>query len=131
MTLTELKDEIKRSFGYPMINVELHDDHIEDAINDAYRFHLKWGIGHSTQQVCFTKALSAGVREYSLPGGVQTVVEVKDFSSNLGGSQELFSVSNFIYQHYMTNITGYTLIDYEISMQFIDLLEKYNSSKYA
>ena len=41
MTLTELKDEIKRSFGYPMINVELHDDHIEDAINDAYRFHLK------------------------------------------------------------------------------------------
>lgn len=114
-----------------MINVELHDDHIEDAINDAYRFHLKWGIGQSSQQVCFTKALSAGVREYSLPGGVKTVVEVKDFSSNLGGSQELFSVSNFIYQHYMTNITGYTLIDYEISMQFIDLLEKYNSSKYA
>jgi hypothetical protein len=59
------------------------------------------------------------------------VIEVKDFSSNLGGSQELFSVSNFIYQNYMSNITGFTLIDYEISMQFIDLLEKYNSSKYA
>jgi len=81
--------------------------------------------------VFFTKALSAGVREYDLPAGVRTVIDVKDYSSNLGGSQELFSVNNYIFQNYFSNVSGFSLMSYEISMQFLDLLEKYQTSKYA
>jgi len=130
MNISELKGHIKGILGYPYIKVELHDDQLNTIIERSYRFHKKWGVGISTQETCFTVAISAGKSEYEMPAGVHTVIEVVDTSSNLGGSQELFSVQNAIYMQWMNNITGFSLIDYTISMQYIDLLEKYSTSRY-
>ena len=131
MILSELKDYIKQHFGWPMVNVELHDDHLNNQIERAYKFHLKWGIGISTQETFFTKRLSAGVREYNMPNGVHSIVEVWDQSSNLGGSQELFSVTNAIHQQWTTGgYDSFSLVDYQLSKQYIDLLEKYQVSRY-
>jgi hypothetical protein len=98
MNLTELKLHIKQHFGHPMVKVELHDSQMYGIIERAYNFHKKWGVGISTQETCFTMAISAGQKEYTLPAGVHSVIQINDTSSNLGGSQELFSVQNAIHQ---------------------------------
>ena len=41
MTLNQLKEYIKQHFGYPMVNVELHDDQLNSMIERAYKYHLK------------------------------------------------------------------------------------------
>jgi hypothetical protein len=131
MTNSELKEYILRSLGHPMVKVELHENHLTDIINDAYAFHLKWGVGISTQGVFLTKSLSAGVREYTLPEGVHTVVDMKDSSSNLGGSQELFSLSNAMYNQYINSFNSFNLVSYTIGLQFMNLLERFDVSKFA
>lgn len=135
MTLIELKNHIKGILGYPYVKVELHDDQLNSIIERAYKFHKKWGVGISTQETCFTLPISAGEWQYNLPAGVHSVIEVVDTSSNLGGSQELFSVQNMMYMQASNNfstgtITGFSLIDYTLSMQYIDLVSKYAISKY-
>jgi len=131
MNLTELRTHIKQHFGYPMVEVELNDAQLNGVINQAYNFHKKWGIGHSTQEVFFTKSLSAGVREYDMPAGVHSVIDVKDYSSNMGSSSELFTINSTIYQQFVNNISGFSLVDYELAMQFVDMLERYQVSRFS
>ena len=130
MNLTGLKLHIKQHFGHPLVKVELHESQMDGIIEQAYKYHLKWGVGIATQETFFTAPISAGISEYVLPAGVKTVIKVVDSSSNLGGSQELFSVQNAIYRTWVNNVTGFSLIDYTISMQYIDLIEKFTTSRF-
>jgi hypothetical protein len=130
MNKAQLVQYIKRKLGYPMIKVELHETHFDDIINDAYTFHKKWGVGISSKEVFITKQMTSGVNEYTLPKGIRSVIEFKDVSSNLGGSQQLFSINNAIWMQYKPSFQSFNLVSYEIAMQFIDLLERYDVSKF-
>ena len=130
MTKEELKGYIKRKLGFPMIKVEIHDSHFDDIIADAYSFHRKWGVGISIKEIFITKKISSGVNEYPLPKGIRSVTELKDVSSNLGGSQTLFSLNNAIWMQYSPSFQNFNLVSYEIAMQFIDLLERYDVSRF-
>lgn len=131
MLLQEFKDNILGYFGWPLVKVEIHEAHLNSVIERAFNFHKKWGTGISTNEIFFTKLVSSGIDEYDLPVGVQTVVKVWDFSSTIGKADELFTISNQMYQNnFLGDISGFNLIDLEIGMQFVSLLEKYNVSKY-
>jgi len=118
-----------------MIRVELHNSQIEDCMAMARDEYMRWAVGGATDEVTFTIALSAGVSEYELPSGVTEVVKARDFDTSAHGINTLFSAENYLYNQgvlsFLDNIGNYSMIDYHMALEFIDLLDRYFPSYYT
>lgn len=134
MTRKELIGWIRRRLGEPMVRVELHDSQIEDCIGQGKYEYIKWAVGNSTEEVVFTIALSAGIDEYELPSGVTEIVKVKELDVSSQGINTLFSVQNYMYNQgilsFLDNVGNYSMIDYHMALDFIELLDRYTPSYY-
>lgn len=135
MTKNDLRSWIKRKLGYPMVRVELHDTQIDDCIMKAREEYIKWGVGSATDEVFFTIPLSAGIDTYDLPSGVTEIVKVKEFDTSVHGINTLFSVENYLYNQgvlgFLDNIGRYSMLDYHMALEFIDLLDRYTPNYYT
>ncbi|MFW6029246.1 MAG: hypothetical protein ACOCRO_03230 [Halanaerobiales bacterium] len=82
----------------------------------------------------FTIALSAGIDEYELPSGVTEIVKVKELDVSSQGINTLFSVQNYMYNQgilsFLDNVGNYSMIDYHMALDFIELLDRYTPSYY-
>ena len=134
MTKKELRNWVRRKLGYPMVRVELHDTQIDDCIEQARYEYIKWATGNITEEVAFTVALSAGISEYELPSGVTEIVRVKEFDTSAHGINTLFSVQNYLYNQgvlsFLKNVGSYSMVDYHMALEFIDLLDRYMPEYY-
>ncbi len=139
MTRNELVDWIKRQLGCGMVNVEVTDQMVCDAINMARNKYIKWAVGNATQEVYFTLLLEANKWLYDLPQGVTEVVGYEDRSHNSyfgvfdpGGINTLFSMDNYMYQSGMLNpfTTSFMGVGYEVALGFIETMDKYHPDKY-
>lgn len=135
MTKRELINWVRRQLGYPVVRVELHDSQIEDAIYKAREKFIKWATGDATDEVFFTIALSANVAEYELPSGVTEVITCKDIDSSGGGINTLFSTQNFLYNNgalnFLNNIGQYSILDYHMTLDYLDLIDQYTPDYYV
>src|SRR6056297_3460187 len=117
-----------------MVRVELHDTQLDDCIGNARYEYIKYGVGNITQDVIFTIALSANVSQYELPAGVTEVVKVKEFDTSSHGINTLFSVENYLYNSgilsFLDNVGNYSMVDYHMALEFIDLLDRYMPDYY-
>lgn len=137
MTKNELKQYILTEFGYPVVKVELHDDHLTNAIDFARSKYIKWAVGNATQETWFTLVLSGGQSEYELPSGVTEVIDIEDSSSDdgSGGINTLFSYQNYLYNTgamgFLNNSSQGGILDMHTTMEFLDLLDTYTADKYS
>lgn len=102
-----LKAYIKRNLGYPVVNVEVHDSQLEDAINEAVAEFIpycddgiekRWGL----------LDLTSGVHEYTLPYEVFAITglyppDYLDYSPN---PSDLFSINQHIANDMLTGGLG-------------------------
>jgi hypothetical protein len=137
MTRNELILRIKRNLGCPMINVEIHDSQINDAINKARDKWIMWAVGNATQEKYITVLLKGGQRVYDLPAGVVDVISYQDRASGFGtfdagGINTLFSFENYMYNNGMMGAGhgAFNFIDYHIALDFIDTSNRYICNKY-
>ena len=134
MTKSELINKIKRKLGWPMVKVELCDDHIKDAIDESLKKFIKWAIGNATDIIYFTLPLEGGKKFYDLPKGVIDVIEYDDDSGTQGGINTLFSIENYFFnQGYYDPMLSYpySMVGYHLALDFIEALERYNPDKYS
>jgi len=135
MTKKELINWVRRKLGEPMVRVELHNSQIEDCMAMSRDEYMRWAVGGATNEVTFTIELSAGVSEYELPSGVTEVVKVRDYDSSMHGINTLFSAENYLYNQgvlsFLDNIGNYSMVDYHLALEFIDLLDRYFPSYYT
>lgn len=134
MTRAELRERLKRDLGYPYVKVELTNDHLDDAIDDALEKWEEWAIGNAVKEYYFTMPLSAGQHEYVLPEYVTDVLGYKTDTWSTG-INTLFTIENFLYtQGYIDPqnfMGGGGLIGYQIAMDYIETLERYMPEKYT
>ncbi len=140
MTRSELRERLKRMLGCPMINVEIHDQQLNDSINMAREKYIKYAVGNATQEVYFTIMLKAGKWVYDLPAGVVDVLSYTDKGAHggvfgvfePGGINTLFTMDNYMYQVGMINPWKSSMwgIDYQIAMDFIETVNRYNVDTY-
>lgn len=132
MTKAELVTRIKRNLGYPIIKLEISDDHINDNIDYAVEELITWAVGHATQETFFTVMLSAGQVYYDMPDGVVDVINY-DISS-YGGINTLFTVENYLYNNGMMDMltagNQSTIVDYHIALDFLATLKRYTPDGY-
>lgn len=63
---------LKRQLGCGVVVVELTDDHLDDAFDDAVR----WWVGRRGIKRLAAQNLTPGVQEYTMPSGTDEVLEV-------------------------------------------------------
>ncbi len=83
--IPELKQYIYRKLGHPVINVEVDETQLEDAIDEALKTFIEshydaCEIGYVELEV------QAGVKEYTLPESVQDVLEVLNIEGESSSS---------------------------------------------
>ena len=134
MDRAEFRDLIKRGFGWPLVNVELLDMHIDDNIYKAAQKYSRFAVGNATQECFGTMMLSGGQRFYDMPAGTTEVIKVDDYGKE-GGINTLFTIDNFLYSqgamNFFAQSSGYSLVDYHTTLGFLKTLRRYSPSRYT
>lgn len=135
MTKEELRNWIKRQFGYPLVKVELTNDQLDDCIDYASEKFSEWATGNANEEIFLTLPLSAGQSIYELPEGVVSIVDYSEEAGYSGGVNQLFTVENYLYQlGYIPNNIGQSygnFISYHLALEFISTMKRYLTNKYT
>ena len=131
-TREEFKDYILRKLGHPLVQVEITDEQLDDAINDAVEEFTKW----VTQEEQYYAAQMSQYEEnvgFRMPDNVQGIFSFNDDGGvRTDGINTLFSVENSLW-----NSTGGSWpmpmmpggwVDYHLAMQSIEQV-KYMTGK--
>ena len=125
---------VQRTLGYPMVNVELTEDHYNDAIYKAMQQYIKYANDNATQTSYCTVLLSAGCNFYQMAPGTVDVIKCTD-DGRAGSINTLFTMENFLYSQGAFNFnalnSGSSLVSYHITLGFLDTIKRYTPSKYT
>jgi hypothetical protein len=135
-TQDELCNWILRSLGHPLVQVELHEDHLRDAMNDAIEEFTKFMPQDR-------KYLALNLEDYDEDNGfvlselVTGIFAIEDGflngASSSTGINTLFSVPNTMWNAGMIPAMGFggsggSWIDYEAAIQYLDLTKRMTGS---
>jgi len=92
-----LKDYIKRNLGYPVVNVEVHDSQLEDAINESIAEFIPYS-DDGLEQRWAVLDLTCGQHEYSLPYEVFSVLGLypPNYLDYSPSPSDMFSVNQYM-----------------------------------
>jgi hypothetical protein len=127
-TKTDLKNWILRQMGYPLITVELRDEHLEDCINDAVEEYTEYAAQEQKYYALNLRDYVCG-KGYYLPGEVQAVTNLYDYGVHGTSSN---GINPFSFNFMMVNggfvpspFNGRSArsgwFDYHLAMSWLDL----------
>jgi hypothetical protein len=141
-TLAEMKNYVLRKLGYPVNNIEISDDQLEDAINDTVMDFQRYNYDEGTYLDYFMFQTSAGVSDYPISSVydyktsavLENVQHVWDFSVAFGmdGINTMFSPTHILlYNQYVEqgsypggpaygSPNALVLSDYQTSMMYLE-----------
>lgn len=82
MTLITLKQYIRRALGAPLINVEIHDDQMNDRINDAFELFVERHYDGIIETAILI-TVEPGKQDYTIPNHITAVTGVYTGSFNM------------------------------------------------
>jgi len=74
MKKSKLREKILRRLGYPLVKIELTEEHVNDAIDEAKGKYVDFATGKATEQSYYVLPVSAGTAIYELPETVHSVI---------------------------------------------------------
>lgn len=144
-SLIEMKNYVLIQLGYPVINIEISDNQLEQAIEDTIQDVQRYLFDEATYRDYFLFQTSAGiqdyhvsaVRDYRTGASLNNVVAVWDFSVSFGadGINTLFSPQHILlYNQYVNQGSypggpnqggcGLVLAGYESAMQYLEMINE-------
>lgn len=132
-TRDQLKDYILRRLGSPVINIELTDEQMDDAINDTLDNFLPRAYSGVEERYLFLP-FTPGVHDYILDYSIEAVLEVVDFESDLfvsGSTSDLFGMNQLIAQQIFNQggINKIDILTYEMTNEFMSTINVLFSKK--
>ena len=114
---------VKTMLGAPVINIEISDSQITQAIEDSYDLLTRYAIGDGgAYEDYMYMSLSAHVSAYSLSGLDIASIESITYSNSIGGDiGNLFSPMNMLFGGNVNifNTNSFSLTNYETYCQYI------------
>jgi len=146
-SLTDMKNYVLRKLGYPVNNIEISDEQLEDAIHDSVQDIQRYLYDEGSYLDYFLFQTTSGVSEYPLSAGIydyttsarlENVQQVWDFSVAFGmdGINTMFSPTHILlYNQYVEqgsypggpaygSPNSLVLTDYQSSMMYLDMVEE-------
>jgi len=150
--LTGMKNYVLTQLGYPVINIEISDTQLEQAIEDTCQDFSRYNYDEGSYRDYFLLQTSAGVmdypvsavRDYATSATLDNVQHIWDFSVSFGmdGINTLFSpVHVLLYNQYVEqgNYPGgpgvgsqsLVLTSYQTAMQYLELINEMFGKMYS
>jgi hypothetical protein len=153
--LAEMKSYVLRQLGYPVINIELSNDQLEDAISDVVQDFQRYNYDEGSFREYFLLQTSAGVSDYAVSAiqdyetsaTIENVQDVVDFTIGFGndatGINTLFSPSHVLLYEQYVNQGGYpggpfagggygmVLAGWQSSMIYLDMINEMFGKMYT
>lgn len=128
----DLLEYCLRALGKPVINIEVADEQAYDRIDDAIQwFILNHHAGTTEQFVRITFTEADEIRQsIKMPERVVAITEIIDPGSNSGAGDEFDRLNYLVAQSDYFDFMGkngrnYDLLSYEVTLQYISLLNYY------
>ena len=131
-TSTEMKQWILTELGSPVITVELADEHLQQAIDEAVYDFTRYNYGEGSYKDFLQINLSAGVSEYSLSGyEVNSVVDMILSVGGNGNINQLFTPVNMILSPMdFVRLGNFQILDYHVAMMKLSEIREYFTVKF-
>lgn len=117
----DIMDWVLMQLGYPLVEVEIHENQLRMCVNDALEEYTRWILQEEEYLVLDLKDYNTS--GFTLPGNVTGIVALEG-SSRSGGINTLFTIENTMQNSGITMMgggAGGSWIDYEIARQHIEL----------
>jgi len=122
---TELKDYCLRRLGYPVVDINVDDEQVEDRIDDAIRYYQDYHYD-GTERIFLKHQVTAEdiANEYiTIPEAVIGVVRVFDIGDAIQSST-LFNIRYQIHLNDLFDFTSTTYVPYVSAMRHVEQLEE-------
>lgn len=144
-TLEEMKQYVLRKLGMPVINVEMSDDQLEDAIGDSIQDFQRYNHDEGTYRDYIVFTTTSGVGEYPLSSttdingnAISDIQSIYDFTVSFGvdGINTLFSPAHvLLHQQYVEqggypggpaygSPNGLILTNYQTAMMYLEQINQ-------
>lgn len=140
MKKSQLREWIRRQLGAPVIEIELTDDQLNDAIDEAINKFVTFATGKATEEGYYSLIVSAGEPIYNLPENIVSVVDKQsDYRSTTGSfaiddSWSWYYMLPYTYSdhaiEFVNYITTTDIVSLELVGQYLNLLKNYQVDKY-
>lgn len=134
-TSGEMIRDLQLSLGYPTIDIELDDQQYALAVNRALSFYQRWAVGNATKRDNIIMSAASGVSAYQMPNDVLSMVDSYLGADTLAGNaNELFTFENILWNTGVLNVWNwgyFGLVSYELSLQYLNMLQQMIPSKYV
>ena len=124
-----LRELIRRRLGSGMVDVELTDAQIDDAISSALR-EFRMRSDASVKEGWMFLELKFDQRIYSLPDYVEDVMDIERVSAAFFSSFENAQYTNFLFNH-LQNGQPFDLLTFHLERAFLDSLAMMTAAKIA
>jgi len=150
--LTEMKNYVLVQLGFPVINIEISNEQLEQAIEDTVQDFNRYNYDEGSYRDYFIFQTSAGqkdypisaVRDYTTSAVLDNVEFIWDFSVSFGadGINTLFSPAHvLLYNQYVEQGNypggpgggggGLVLTNYQTSMMYLDMINEMFGKMYS
>lgn len=124
-TKADLREYILQELGYPVINVELTEDQLNNQIDKAVERFVEQGFSGSTE-IIIELDVTAGTQTYELP---DTVLAIKSVMKQEDSSDALFSakyhmLNDFLLYQWPSG-GGNTLSVWEATKGYMEIIDSY------
>jgi hypothetical protein len=152
-TLTEMKDYVLTQLGFPVLNIEVSDSQLEQAIIDSCQDFSRYNYDEGSYRDYFIFQATAGVmdypvssvRDFTTSATLDNVQYIWDFSVSFGldGINTLFSPTHILlYDQYVNQGgypggpgtmggTGLMLTNYATAMVYLEMINEMFGKMYS
>jgi hypothetical protein len=130
-TKKQLKDYILRQLGAPVINIEITEDQLDDAIDNALELYMQRAYS-GVKERYIPLQLVEGQQSYQLPYDVFSILSVK--SSEMGGitnsaPSNFFSMNIYLASDLYAGNGKVDLLSYELTNELLSTINLLFSKK--
>lgn len=121
----ELKDYCLRRLGYPVVDINVDDEQVDDRIDDALKYYQDYHYD-GTERIYLKHQITQEDKdnEYiTIPEAVIGVVRVFDIGDSLNSSN-LFNIRYQIHLNDLFDFTSTTYVPYVSAMRHVEMLEE-------
>jgi hypothetical protein len=129
-TRTEFKDYCLRRLGWPVIDINVDDDQVEDRIDDALQFFHDYHFDGTEKMFLKHRITEEDIKRRWIycPEPITFVNNVFPFDSS-NSSINMFDLRYQLRLHDLYDFTSVSYVSYEITMQHIQTLQMLFSGK--
>lgn len=130
-TKTDLKNYILRQLGSPVINIEIADEQLDDAVDNALELYMQNAYSGVRERFVALEVIK-GQQDYLLPYEVFAIITIR--SQEMGGitntaPSNIFSMNQFIASDLYKGSGRIDLVTYETTNQLLSTLDLMFSKK--